>query len=144
MSTTRYNFTEGTDMTLLCESDGVPAPTVTWSKTGGVSNFSYPVEYYFSQVKNCSHLLVRPVSNVVLLPCRTKFINNRYIRIHFKSSLNCFLLFSSFVFCNSHFYRLSYIRRLRPSCATVVSNQNTKFNSFTCIKITFRLENNKF
>lgn len=42
LSTTRYNFTEGTDMTLLCESDGFPAPTVTWSKIGGVSNFSYP------------------------------------------------------------------------------------------------------
>ena len=42
LSTTRYNFSEGTDMTLLCESDGFPAPTVTWSKIGGVSNFSYP------------------------------------------------------------------------------------------------------
>ena len=29
-------------MTLLCESDGVPVPTVTWLKIGGVSNFSYP------------------------------------------------------------------------------------------------------
>ena len=84
-----------------------------------VSNFSYPVEYHFSQVKNCSHLLVRPVSNVMLLPCRTQFINYRYIRIHFKSSLNRFLLFSSFVFCKSNFYRLSYIRRPKPSCATV-------------------------
>ncbi|KAM7440128.1 hypothetical protein ABFA07_010622 [Porites harrisoni] len=42
LSTTRYNFTEGTNMTLLCESNGFPAPTVTWSKIGGVSDFSYP------------------------------------------------------------------------------------------------------
>ena len=30
---------------------------------------------------------------VVLLPCRTQFINYKYIRIHFKSSLNRFLFF---------------------------------------------------
>ena len=110
-------------------------PVLIWqccTERLSVSNFSCPVEYHFSQVNNnCSHLLVRPVSNVVLLPCRTQFINYRYIKIHFKSSLNRFLLFSSFVFCNSQFYRPSYIRRLRPSCATVVSaTQNSSRRTF--------------
>ena len=36
-------------------------------------------------------------SNVVLLPCRTQFTNYKYIGIHFKSSLNRVLFF--FYFC---------------------------------------------
>ena len=34
--------------------------------------------------KTISEQRLRPVSNVVLPPCRTQFINYKYIRIHFK------------------------------------------------------------
>ena len=43
-----------------------------------------------------------PVSNVVLLPCQTQFINYKYTRIHCKSSLNCFL-FCKFSFLQQLF-----------------------------------------
>ena len=43
-----------------------------------------------------------PVSNVVLLPCQTQFINYKYTRIHCKSSPNCFL-FCKFSFLQQLF-----------------------------------------
>ena len=42
LSATTYNVTEGTNVTLLCKSDGYPAPIVTWSKIGRLSSIAYP------------------------------------------------------------------------------------------------------
>lgn len=37
-----YNVTEGADIELLCPSAGRPPPNVTWLKTNGLKNNSYP------------------------------------------------------------------------------------------------------
>lgn len=42
LSTHKYNFTEGDDMHLECESDGRPPPTVTWLKRNGQNTIAYP------------------------------------------------------------------------------------------------------
>ena len=42
LSTKKYNFTEGDDMHLECESDGRPPPTVTWLKRDGQNTIAYP------------------------------------------------------------------------------------------------------
>ena len=56
------------------------------------------------------------VINVALLPCRTQFINYKYIRIHLKVCQTV-SLFLCFVFGNSRSIRLNLIRRLKPSRA---------------------------
>ena len=56
----------------------------------GKTDITEPVSYHTDDMK-LAHFTsldkskrVRPVSNVVLLPCRTQFINYKYIRIHLK------------------------------------------------------------
>ena len=63
------------------------------------------------------------VSNVVLLPCRTQFVNYKCIRIHLKVCRTVSLSLCS-VFDNSHSIRLNYIRRLKPSLGSVVLQSN--------------------
>ena len=56
----------------------------------GKTDITEPVSYHTDDMK-LAHFTsldkskrVRPVSNVALLPCRTQFINYKYIRIHLK------------------------------------------------------------
>ena len=55
---------------------------------------------------NPIRMRLRPVSNVVLLPCRTQFINNKNIGVHLKVLLTV-SLFLCFVFSNSRSIRLN-------------------------------------
>lgn len=41
-NSTRYNFTEGSDIKLSCVADGRPQPTITWTKIGESSDVGYP------------------------------------------------------------------------------------------------------
>ena len=41
-NSTSYNFTEGNDIELRCDTGGRPQPTVTWTKIGESSSTVYP------------------------------------------------------------------------------------------------------